>query len=336
MRFDRKFAWPLLAALLTAVLVAVLAWLVKLPVKDPGSPSAAATRPAAAGPPLRIGLVPERDIFRLRQQYQGLAGYLSARLGRPVEWVTVSTYEAVLLDFQEKKIEGAFLGSLVAVLAMDRLGAQVIAKPEFPGQVSTYCGVIFVRADSPITRVKQLGGQTMAMVRTTTAGNLFPVCVLTRCGLWTSEYPCQPVWVGTHDDVVREVMAGRVGAGAAKDLRVDDMLAQHKDWKIRRLTVGKAVPNNALVLRADMVAELGPKLSKILLGMHEDPDGAKALASLGAVRFLPCRTEEFQAIYDMVSHLGESWRSVGVSWPAPRRPACLAGVKVEPCCDGNS
>jgi ABC-type phosphate/phosphonate transport system substrate-binding protein len=216
------------------------------------------------------------------------------------------------------------------------LGAQVVAKPEFPGQVSTYCGVIFVRADSPITHVKQLGGQTMAMVRATTAGNLFPVCVLGRCRLWDSEYPCQPVWVGTHDDALREVMAGRVGAGAAKNLRLDDMLAQHKDWKIRRLTTGKPVPNNALVLRADTAAELGPKLSEILLGMHKNPEGAKALSSLGAIRFLPCRTEEFQVVYDMVSHMGESWRTAGVSGPAPKRPACLTGIKIEPCCDGNS
>jgi phosphonate transport system substrate-binding protein len=322
--------------LLTAVLVGVLAWLAKLPVDGPGSPSAASTRPAAAGPPLRIGLVPERDIFRLRYRYQGLRDYLSARLGRPVEMVTLNTYEAVLLDFQEKKIEGAFLGSLVSVLAMDRLGAQVIAKPEFPGQASTYHGVIFVRADSPITKTRQLDGHTVAMVRTTMAGDLFPVCVMVRLGLLKSANPCRLVWVGTHDDVIQEVMAGRVDAGAAKDLRLDRLLSQHPEWKVRRLTTSKAVPNNALVLRADMVAELGAKLSAILLGMNEDPAGSKALSVLGATRFVPCRTEEYQVIYDMVNHMGESWSQVGVAGPAPGRPACLAGIKVEPCCDGNS
>jgi phosphonate transport system substrate-binding protein len=337
MRLGRRFAWSLLAVLLTAALVAVLAWLAKLPAEGPGSSAAATTRSAGpAGPPLRIGLVPEQDIFRLRQRYQGLADYLSARLGRPVELVTVNTYEAVLLDFQEEKIEGAFLGSLVAVLAMDRLAAQVIVKPEFPGQVNTYRGVIFVRADSPVTGVKQLAGHTMAMVRTTTAGDLFPVCVLTRCQLWNSEYPCQPVWVGTHDYVVQEVMAGRADAGAVKNLRLETLLSQHTDWRIRRLTSSKAVPNNPLVLRADTVAKLGPKLSAILLGMHENPAGREALSALGATRFLPCRTEEYQVVYDMVNHLGEAWRSVGVPGPAPKRPACLAGIKVEPCCDGNS
>ena len=95
-------------------------WSPKMVPSTPAESPVLATRPANI---IRLGLVPEHDIFALRKSYQKLAGYLSRKLQQPVEMVTLHTYEAVLFDFKERQIEGAFLGSLVAVLAIrtDRL-----------------------------------------------------------------------------------------------------------------------------------------------------------------------------------------------------------------------
>jgi ABC-type phosphate/phosphonate transport system substrate-binding protein len=125
---------------------------------------------------------------------------------------------------------------------------------------------------------------------------------------------------------MQEVMAGRVDAGAAKDLRLQAYEAAHPDWRFRRLAVSDPVPNNALVLRRAVADELGPQLAEILLRMDADPAGRRTLAEFGAVRFVPCGAEEYEAIYEMVDVLGERWSALGVSGPPPTRRSAASGA----------
>jgi len=267
-------------------------------------------------------VVPERDIFVQHKRYQALADYLSAKLGQPVQIAMLNTYQAVLLDLGEKKIDGAFVGSLVAVLAMDRLDARVLVRGDGMGR-DTYCGVLIVPEDSPIRSVADLGGKSVGMVRTTTAGHLFPLWLLTREGLLLTVHtsPAHTVWVGTHDDLVAAVMSGQVDAGAVKDRRLEACLAEHPGWKVRRLAQSASVPEITLVLRADVAPVWGPRLSDTLLRMHEDERGRQTLRELGSSRYIVTLPHEYAAIYDMVDQLGQDWSLMGISGPALRRPS---------------
>lgn len=313
-----KLLWTLASTIVVAAVVAVLVWLGGQDARDPAGEQPE-TAPAD-GPVLRIGLIPERDVFQLHKRYVPLAKYLESKIGRRVELLTVNTYEGILRDFEEKSIDGAFLGSLVAVLAMDRYDVHVLAKPELADGTSTYRGVIFTRADSPIKDLVHLAGRSIAMVRTTTAGNLCPCFLLIQHGLMDKPDPPAFVWVGTHDDVANAVMAKRVDAGAIKSTRLDALLRENPDWQIRRLVEGGDVPSNALLLREQLVRELGPAIREALLGMARDRAGLRALAAMGARRFLPCTQSEYAAIYDMVDALGPAWAQVGIDGPPPVRP----------------
>src|SRR4051794_19913862 len=129
-----------------------LVWLSSMtPKSSPAQQTPLLSIPATTrsdGAVLRIGVIPERDIFEQRRRYLALAEYLSERLGRPVELVTAQSYEAMIGDLRDKQVDVAFLGSLVAVLAADRLDAQILVKPQLPGAISTYRGVIFVAENS--------------------------------------------------------------------------------------------------------------------------------------------------------------------------------------------
>jgi phosphonate transport system substrate-binding protein len=279
------------------------------------------TRPVAdTNRVLRIGLVPEYDVFALRRSYQGVTKYLSQKLGRPVEVVTLTSYQAVLADFQERQIDGAFLGSLVALLAMDRYGAQVLVKPEQPGGVSTYRGVIFVRADSPIRSLDDLGGQSIAMLRATYAGSLFPISELVQRNLIMGHAAPRIIWMGTHDEVIDAVVSGRAAVGAVKDLRLDIFEKSHSNETLRRLATSKGVPNNALVMRSDLSKQLGQQIAQVLQEMDNDPEGRQALANLGAKRFVACSRDQYDPIYEMTESVGPAWALVGVTGEAPKRP----------------
>ncbi len=322
-----KITWIILTCVSVLIAIGAAVWLGRLPQSDPLKSSTEATTVIEEAPALRIGLIPERDIFAQRARYRALADYLSDQLNRRVELVTNNTYESVLDDFASDRVDCAFLGSLIAVLAMDRHDARVLLKPELPGGITTYRGVILVRADSAIRSINDLGGRSIGMVKGTTAGDLFPVFEMTRLDLLSSPDPPDIVWVGTHDAVIQEAEAGRIDAGSAKDLRLDAYEAEHPERRFRRLAVSDPVPNNALVLRAAAAEEIGPQLADIMYRMVDEPAGRRALVEFGADRFVPCSTDEYEAIYVMVELLGEGWPNLGVSGPPPMRRMATHGAE---------
>src|SRR5581483_554509 len=119
----------ILVSILGFVVAGVL-WLERQPrlAAEPAAAAAQPDAPAATGS-LRLGLVPERDIFAQRHRYRQLADYMAARLGQPVELVTLGSYQQILGDFAQRDVDAAFLGSLVTVLAVDRLGARIVVQP---------------------------------------------------------------------------------------------------------------------------------------------------------------------------------------------------------------
>lgn len=276
------------------------------------------TGPVTTAAPLRLALIPERNIFAQRQRYQTLADDLAEHLDRRIELVSLNTYESVLDEFEQKHIDGAFVGSMLAVLAYERLGTVVLVKPVHPDGVSTYTGVIIVRDDSPISDVAGLAGKSIAMVRTTTAGNLFPIYLFHKNDMLTDAK--RPIfrWVGTHDEVINEVLAGNVDAGAVKNLRLEAYLAEHPEVRIRRLATGDEVPDNGLIVSGDMPADQMQALREALLKMDQDERGRAALKAFGSKCFAPCRIEDYQAVYRMVEAIGPAWDQLGVAGPAPK------------------
>lgn len=323
-----KKTWLILASMLLVLLVGLL---VMFGGEQPGDTvkggagGPPGTRPVAlAGPPLRIGLVPERNIFALRKRYRVLADYLQGRLGRPVELVVVSSYGGILTDFQNHEVDAAFLGSLVAVLAVDRMGAKVMLKTELPGGTSTYHGVLCVPEGSPIHDVAELAGKILAVVRTTTGGNLYPLYALAENGILTGEKRPKLLWMGTHDDAIAAMMRGEADAAGVKNLRLQAVLLANPQWKVRVLGTSGAVPENTLVVRSDLADTTGKEIATALLKMDASPEGRAVLKEYGAERFLPCGIEDFGTIFQIVEKLGPAWSQLGVEGSAPRTPA---GVK---------
>ena len=320
-----KIVWILLVTLLMVLLVCGLYWLSQMPQEPPGDGHAQTSGPQ---PVLRIGLVPERDIFAQHKRYRALVDYLSGKLGQPVALATMSSYEGVLQDLAEKKIDGAFLGSLVTVLAMDRLDVELLARGDGKGK-DTYSGMLIVRDDSPIRSVEQLAGRSIGMVRTTTAAHLFPMWLLSRHGL-LQDAEKRIVWVGTHDDVAAAVHAGQIDAGAIKDRRLEALLPRHGEWKFRRLAQSEFVPENTLVLHRDKADQWASKLRGLLLHMHEDEQGRRTLAEFGSARFIPTLPREYAPIYGMTEQLGGNWSQAGIPGRPPRRPTTIPAPASQP------
>jgi len=259
-------------------------------------------------PPLRIGLIPEQNIFRQRERYEPLLNYVGDRLGTTVHVDILRHYGSVLRDFADGKLDGAFFGSFSYVLAHHQLGVEVLARPESLDGTSTYHGLIFAKNGSGITTPASMKGKVFAFVdRATSAGFVFPLAYFAEHGIANyATFFSETYFAGSHDAAIYDVLEGRADVGAAKDT-VFQRLAATDPRVARDLSVlerSPGFPENALAIRGDLDPNIQRRLKEILLLMHEDPRGQAILKEFGARRFIETSDADFAPLMGYVRALG--------------------------------
>jgi len=259
-------------------------------------------------PTLRIGLIPERNIFSQKQRYEPIAEYLSERIHAHVELVVLSRYGNIIENFVSNGLDGAFFGSFTGALAQRKLSVEAIARPEYPDGTSTYHGLLFVRKDSGISSVEDMKGKRFAFVdKATTAGWLLPLYYFKTHGVddptqWLKE----SYFTGTHEGAIEDVLERKADIGAAKNT-VFLMLAGN-DPRITDelviLAVSPDVPENALCVRSNLDESLKRRLQDALLGMDENAVGRAILHAFGAARFIPTSEDDYAPVFEYAAIIG--------------------------------
>jgi phosphonate transport system substrate-binding protein len=256
---------------------------------------------------LTIGLVTEQDIFKQVHRYEPLAEYLEQRLDMNVRLSVMPSYDKALTTFVENKLDAAFFGSMTYVLAHARLGVEVIARPVALDGASTYYGVIIVRSDSKIYSSGDMKGKRMAFVdKNTMAGYLHPLAYFKKYGIDYRTYFKEFYFAGTHEDVIYDILDRKADVGAVKST-VLARLAE-EDPKVANglfiISRTPPVPENSLAVRPDLKASLKEKIRTVMLNMHEDPDGIKALREFKAKKFIATTDRDFHSLYVYTHDLG--------------------------------
>jgi len=257
---------------------------------------------------IRIGLIPEQNIFSQRERYKPLAHYLSNKVGVNIELVSLSRYGNLISNFVSNNLDGAFFGSFTGALAQKKLGVEALARPEYPDGTSTYHGLVFVRKDSGIKNAKDMKGKRFAFVdKATTAGWLLPLYYFKKEGIvdprsWLGEM----YFTGTHEGAIRDVLDRKADIGAAKNtvfylLAADDPRISNE---LMILTRSPNVPENALCVRSNLDPSVKAKLKEALLNMDQDKEGKEVLAHFGAARFIETTAADYNAVFEFASEIG--------------------------------
>jgi len=259
-------------------------------------------------PTLRIGLIPERNIFSQKQRYEPIAEYLSKHIHAHIELVVLSRYGNIIENFVSNQLDGAFFGSFTGALAHRKLRVEALARPEYLDGTSTYHGLLFVRKDSGIAGVEDMKGKRFAFVdKATTAGWLLPLYYFKTHGVDDpSSWLKESYFAGTHEGVIEDVLERKADIGAAKNT-VFSMLAS-RDPRISAelliLATSPEVPENALCVRADLDESLKNGLRKVLLGMDQDSAGQAVLRAFGAARFIATTEDDYTSVFDYAEAIG--------------------------------
>ena len=257
---------------------------------------------------LRIGLIPEQDIFKQMERYNPLAEYIFKKTGYKIELVVFPKYGDIIDKFVSKHMDGAFFGSFVYTLAHAKIGVEALARPENLKGISTCHGVIFVRKDSGIRTAKEMKGKRFVFVdKATTAGYLLPIYYFRQNNITDYKtYFGETYFAGTHDAAVYDVLDGKADIGAAKNTIYEKLEEADPRVKENLLILKKSpdVPETALGLRKDIDEAVIKKLKEVLLDMDTDPEGKNILEKFGARRFIETTNDDYESVTRYCKQIG--------------------------------
>ena len=254
---------------------------------------------------LVIALLPERNVFEQKRKYLPLQRYLSRELGITIYFKLLDNYEQIFSEILDNKVDGGFWGSMNGAIAQIRGGVEMLARPEWPDETSTYWGYIFTRRGSGIEADPATWkGRSIAFVnRATTAGFLYPMSMLRRDGI--SEDPAdffsRAIFSGSHDASIMAVYQGDVDMGACKNTIYQEYLKRHPEVAEGLVILAESphVPSNGFGVRPSIPLDLKERLKRVLISMNGTEEGREALRQFGALRFVETSFEDYRPVIDM-------------------------------------
>ena len=276
MRFSR-YAFP------ASALLCVALFMTGVPFAESKAPLKIGARSTSVGPKAMV------------ERYQPLMDYLSAKIGRPVEFHPFASTPEILGKLGSGDIDAVILGSSGAARVIRNLGAVPAARPE-KGGVSGYHGCIIVRKDSKMTKIEELKGKRFDYVeKGTSAGYIYPRALLVGKKLDPDAFFGSATFAGKHDVAVMKVLNGESDGASVKDQDLERL--SRSDPRVREeiLVLQKSglFPDGTLLFRKGTDAETAKSVENALLGIGKDQGGKAALASVGAERYVPTGKKDF-------------------------------------------
>jgi phosphonate transport system substrate-binding protein len=249
---------------------------------------------------ITLGLVSPIDQKEIEQHFLDFVRYVARKLSSAsaIEGkVVVSPTQSGLANLlTEQKVDFYIESPYPTYLINNVYGAGKVLLRRWKGGMAEYHALIFTKRNSETKRLEDLRGKIIAFEDPgSTSGHFLPKFFLSRRGFKLSEKTriepnVSPEEVGyifaySQDKLVDLVLTRQVAAGAFSN---DDYatLDERKKSDITILAETDRLPRHLLSIRRDLAPVLVNRLEKLLLSMHQDPEGRLILQRTdGTTRF---------------------------------------------------
>ncbi|UCF97117.1 MAG: phosphate/phosphite/phosphonate ABC transporter substrate-binding protein, partial [Spirochaetaceae bacterium] len=230
--------------------------------------------------PLIWAFVPSGEMERVTSGAQSVADLLNEKTGLFFDTMVATEYAGVIeaLRSDPPAAHMASLATFAYVMAADMGVAEAeLVSVRFGNPF--YNGQIIARADSGITKLTDLKGETFARPDPlSTSGWIIPMITLKAAGV-DPDRDMKVVDAGSHDAVVAAVYNGEVAGGACY---VDARTRIEKDHpdvmeKVAVIEVSVNIPNDGVQFHPSVSAELRDKIVSALLEIAATEEGKEAL-----------------------------------------------------------
>lgn len=227
---------------------------------------------ANAAESLTFAVVPQFPPEQIYRTWKPVLDEIATLSGQPLE---LKTYPSIP-DFEAAFIKGepdiAFMNPYHMIMANKAAGYLPIIRDD----AQRLTGILVVRKDSPVTSLKQLDGASLAFP----APNAFGASLYMRA-LLTEEARINftPLYVKTHSNVFRHVLAGRALAGGAIQKTLDQETPEVQA-QLRVLYVTPPVFPHPIATHPRLPAKVRDAIQKAFLALAARKEFEATLADI--------------------------------------------------------
>jgi len=221
--------------------------------------------------------------------YKDLVDYISKQSGYKVEFKQRKTYFEVNELLTEKKLDFAFICTGAYLEAqINKRPIELLAVPVVNGK-PYYQAYVIVNTDSEFRKIDDLKGASFAFTDPlSNTGYLYVVNYLKGIKTTPEKFFNRIIFTYAHDYSIQAVKRKLVD-GASVDGLVYEYLEKFEPKKIEGLRIinkSKEFGIPPFVVRKDLDQQIKSKLRKVLLNMHQDPEGKMLLKKIMIDKFI--------------------------------------------------
>ena len=219
--------------------------------------------------PLAFGVIIWRSPTLTAQFWNPILRYVSEKSGVPLQLKVATTGPEHTMMVRRGELQFLYSNHNF-IKENEKSGYRVFARPQGDAQ----SGEIVVLKDSPIQSVSDLEGKEVVFPHTAAfLGYHLPMDHLMRKGI-----NVKPIFAGNQEGAMGQLKAGRTVA-AGVNAEVMKGFAEREHMPYRVLWSSEKFLNLALSAHPSVPADTVKAVRTALLGMAEDPEGAKVLAA---------------------------------------------------------
>ena len=257
---------------------------------------------AAADQAVRIGMIPDAGATQVSVEEKApLRDYLASAMGRPVELIIPTNYNATVEALGNGSLDFAYLGGLTYVKAHARYGVLPLVQRDSDRDFHS----LFITAtNSPVHSLADLKGKRFAFGDiNSTSGHLMPYAALMRVGI-DPDRDLSFRYTGSHPATAKAVEAGAVDAGALDESVYRAMLAEGTldKSRIRVFFTSPPFVDYVWVARQGVDDGTREKFAHAFLALDVARD-AKVLAILRGRKFVPATDGEYDDLRKIAQQL---------------------------------
>ncbi|MCX7781941.1 MAG: phosphate/phosphite/phosphonate ABC transporter substrate-binding protein [Negativicutes bacterium] len=235
----------------------------------------------------------------IRQTYKPILESVARKIGAQAKVVIVSDYESLGHAIAKKIVDVGWFSPFAYVSAKEKdKGITPIVTPVVNNSAS-YKGFIVARKDGLIKNIADLKGKRFAFVDPKSAsGYLFPKALLAEQGLKPETYFGETLFLGSHDNVIENVLNGSVDGGATYS---EALTAARKSGKsvddLIIIAETEDIPKDAIAARQGLDAVLVEELRRAFMSMNDKTgQNSGLLRQTGLNGFVYCSDDRYDII----------------------------------------
>ena len=257
----------------------------------------------AQGAGLTLAFIPQESPDKLLGDIQAITGWLSERIGAPVEGFVTYDHAAAVEALRNGDADISFMGALPFVMAEAEIGAEALLSEVYRG-APTYRGRVFVRRDSGIATLADLRGRDIAFADPISeSGYLFPLDEFVQAGLIgdageAEAFFGEVYFAGGYQQAMQAMATGLVDAAAASQY-ADLLLTPAQQSEVVWIAESEPIPSHVVIARPGLDPALKDRFVAAMMALNE-PENRALLAYVygpdGYVRADPSAFDGVRAI----------------------------------------